>query len=83
MNKTFLLFAALTLATPQIAIAKTVYLLVGRDAQGGEGWLVPMESMDQCEEAGLKLMASKRFNGIPPGMIRGTRGVTFECVEGK
>ncbi|KGG10904.1 MULTISPECIES: hypothetical protein [Prochlorococcus] len=63
MNKFFLPLIA-ALALPTAANAENVCLLIKSKA-GSESnitsFVVPMASMDVCEEAGAKILASKRF----------------------
>jgi len=42
---------------------------------------LPMESYEQCEESGIKLLASKRYK-IDKDFRKWTH-VGFECIEGK
>ncbi len=39
--------------------------------------IIPMKSMDACEEAGTKLIASQRFDS------RYAKEDSFECIEGQ
>ena len=47
----------------------------------GQLMVVPMKTMDGCEEAGQKLVSSERFIKGKFGKI--TRDISFECLESK
>ena len=76
-----LLAVALGMGTllPTAAIAESVYLLIKSSTHGAPAYnrltsfVVPMESMDQCEEAGAKVISSERFKGRD----------SLECIIGK
>ena len=75
-----------TLALPSAVNAESVYLVVktitGTLMRGnGQLMVVPMKTMDGCEEAGLKIVSSERFNKGKFGKI--TRDISFECLESK
>ena len=80
MNKFFLPLIA-ALALPTAANAENVFLLIKSKAGSGyknanvTSFVVPMASMDVCEEAGAKILASKRFD-VPHAEQDG-----FECVR--
>ena len=66
------------LALPTAVNAESVYLLVKTTTgsmmrENGQLMVVPMKTMDGCEEAGQKLISSERFSGP----------VSFECLESK
>ena len=72
----------LLLATSMPVQAETIYLVIksvkGKYAQGGIALhSLPMESMDQCEEAGPLIISSERFD-VPTAHNDG-----FECIKGK
>ena len=46
--------------------------------ENGQLMVVPIKTMAGCEEAGLKIISSQRFN---KGKI--TRDISFECLESK
>ncbi len=77
MRRLLLLVLTAGLAFPTTAKAETVYLVLRffRYGAGHSLGVVPMESMDQCEEAGLVMKSSKRFNG--------DERTYFECIIGK
>ncbi len=73
MKSSLLLLAALALAAPQAVIAQSATLVIrGRDSFEA----IPMDSMDLCEEAGAKYMASKRMSWVGPSTMKG-----FECFQ--
>ena len=47
----------------------------------GQLMVLPMKTMDRCEEAGQKLISSGRFIMGKFGKI--TRDISFECLESK
>ena len=74
------------LALPTTVNAESVYLLVKTTTgsmmrENGQLMVVPMKTMDGCEEAGLKIVSSERFNKGKFGKI--TRDISFECLESK
>ena len=74
------------LALPTAVNAESVYLVVktitGTLMRGnGQLMVVPMKTMDGCEEAGQKLISSERFIKGKYGRI--TRDISFEYLEGK
>ena len=78
--KRFLLPLLAALALPTAVNAESVYLVVktitGTLMRGnGQLMVVPMKTMDGCEEAGQKLISSERFFH--------TKNVSFECLESK
>ena len=79
MRKLFIPLLA-ALALPAAVNAESVYLVVktitGTLMRGnGQLMVVPMKTMDGCEEAGQKLISSERF--FHP------KNVSFECLESK
>ncbi len=78
MKKLLLLLASLTLFAPA-ANAETVYLIIKSGRFGGGLALhsIPMDSIDQCEEAGGLLFASKRFD------TKEGYADAYECITGK
>jgi len=75
-----LLVAAPTLTTP--ASAETIYLILKSDGYGGATndvalLKVPMETIEQCEEEGARIITSKRFD------TDGAKRDAFECIRGK
>ena len=82
MNRLLLPLLA-ALALPTAVNAESVYLVIKTTTgsmmrENGQSWVVPMKTMAGCEEAGLKIISSKRFN---KGKI--TRDISFECLESK
>ena len=78
------LLAALTI--PTAVNAESVYLVVKTTTgsmmrENGQLMVVPMKTMDGCEEAGQKLVSSERFIKGKFGKI--TRDISFECLESK
>ena len=76
--KRFLIPLLAAFALPTAVNAESVYLVVktitGTLMRGnGQLMVVPMKTMDGCEEAGQKLISSERFSGP----------VSFECLESK
>ena len=74
------------LALPTAVNAKFVNLVVKTTTgsmmrENGQLMVVPMKTMDGCEEAGLKIVSSERFNKGKFGKI--TRDISFECLESK
>ena len=71
------------LALPTAANSENVFLLIKSKAGSGyddtniTSFVVPMASMDLCEEAGVKILASKRFN------LSYAHEDGFECVRAK
>ncbi len=78
--KPLLLSFLVALTWPIAAIAETTYLVIKSKAGAGiytntSLVSIPMDSKEQCEEAGVELMASKRFRlDVKDG---------FECIVGK
>ena len=81
--KRLLLPLLATIALPTSVNAENVFLLI--KSQAGKGYknanitsfVIPMASMERCEEAGAKIIASQRFD-TPEGRHDG-----FECVIGQ
>ena len=74
------LFAFASLMTISVPVhAETVYLIIktGEYSSGIALQSIPMISMDQCEEAGAKLIGSERFD------VRAAKSDGFECIRGK
>ena len=74
------------LALPTAVNAESVYLVVKTSTgsmmrENGQLMVVPMKTMDGCEEAGQKLVSSERFIKGKFGKI--TRDISFECLESK
>ena len=74
------------LALPTAVNAESVYLVVKTTTgsmmrENGQLMVVPMKTMDGCEEAGQKLVSSERFIKGKFGKI--TRDIPFECLESK
>ena len=74
------------LALPTAVKAESVYLVVKTTTgsmmrENGQLMVVPMKTMDGCEEAGQKLVSSERFIKGKFGKI--TRDISFECLESK
>ena len=74
------------IALPTAVNAESVYLVVktitGTLMRGnGQLMVVPMKTMDGCEEAGQRLVSSERFIKGKFGKI--TRDISFECLESK
>ena len=74
------------LALPTAVNAKFVNLVVKTTTgsmmrENGQLMVVPMKTMDGCEEAGRKLVSSERFIKGKFGKI--TRDISFECLESK
>ena len=81
--KRLLLPLIAAIAFPATVNAESVYLVVKTTTgsmmrENGQLMVVPMKTMAGCEEAGLKIVSSKRFN---KGKI--TRDISFECLESK
>lgn len=79
MNKiTYLLLSTLPLAITMPVASETIYLVIKSETGPGISiHSIPMDSADQCEEAGAELIGSSRFD---------TRFATrdgFECIVGK
>ena len=84
--KRFLLPLLAALALPTAVNAESVYLVVKTTTgsmmrENGQLIVVPMKTMDGCEEAGQKLVSSERFIKGKFGKI--TRDISFECLESK
>ena len=74
------------LALPTAVNAESVYLVIKTTTgsmmrENGQLMVVPMKTMDGCEEAGQKLVSSERFIKGKFGKI--TRDISFECLESK
>ena len=74
------------LALPTAVSAESVYLVVKTTTgsmmrENGQLMVVPMKTMDGCEEAGQRLVSSERFIKGKFGKI--TRDISFECLESK
>ena len=84
--KRLLLPLLAALALPTAVNAESVYLVVKTTTgsmmrENGQLMVVPMKTMDGCEEAGQKLVSSERFIKGKFGKI--TRDISFECLESK
>ena len=84
--KRFLLLLLAALALPTAVNSESVYLVVKTTTgsmmrENGQLMVVPMKTMDGCEEAGQKLVSSERFIKGKVGKI--TRDISFECLESK
>ena len=74
------------LALPTAVNAESVFLVVKTTTgsmmrENGQLMVVPMKTMDGCEEARQKLVSSERFIKGKFGKI--TRDISFECLESK
>lgn len=80
MKSLFFTIAALLVGLP--VQSETVYLVILTNlfAKAPSVHSVPMESIQQCEEAGVTLIASKRYK---PKHDKGGLDVGFECIVGK
>ena len=77
--KRLLLPLLAALALPTAVKAESFYLLVNIEAMDdnyGNSFVVPMKTLDGCEEAGLKIISSDRFKFQ-------RQLVAFECLENK
>ena len=84
--KRLLLPLLAAIALPTAVNAESVYLVVKTTTgsmmrENGQLMVVPMKTMDGCEEAGQKLVSSERFIKGKFGKI--TRDISFECLESK
>ena len=84
--KRLLLPLIASIALPTAVNAESLYLVVKTTTgsmmrENGQLMVVPMKTMDGCEEAGLKIVSSERFNKGKFGKI--TRDISFECLESK
>ena len=84
--KRLLLPLLAALALPTAVNAASVYLVVKTTTgsmmrENGQLMVVPMKTIDGCEEAGQKLVSSERFLKGKFGKI--TRDISFECLESK
>ena len=77
--KRLLLPLLAALALPTSVNAETIYLVLKSGGYNTAVALIsiPMESMNQCEEAGLRLISSQRFE------IKHVPGDGFECIKGR
>ena len=69
------------LSLPTAVKAESFYLLVNAvDSVGNldsqNSWVIPMKTLDGCEQAGLKIISSDRFRAD-------SQYLTFECIESK
>ncbi len=77
MRKRFLIPLLAALALPTASYAGNVYLLVRDGYLATPGFAVmPMENMEQCEEAGALYVSSER-------LYRSNERRGFECFFGK
>ena len=77
MKRSLFLIIAVALSPCQTASAQTVYLIIKSDGGNALSLLsVPMSSMDACEEAGAKIISSKRLDKNKYAAHDG-----FECVK--
>ena len=77
--KRFLIPLLAALAIPNAVKAESFYLLVNVGAKWseyGSSFVVPMKTLDGCEEAGLKIISSDRFK-------LQEQSVAFECLQNK
>ena len=75
------LLAALTL--PTAVNAETWWLIVGarfaRSKPATTSWQVPTNSLEECKNAGEKILANEKLNG----QIFWSGLVGYECIKGK
>ena len=74
------LFAVVSLFAASMPVqAETIYLLIKTEvgASGVALQLIPMESLEQCEEMGALVIASERYDTAY------AKRDGFECLEGK
>ena len=81
---TISLLALASSAVSSPALAENIYLLIKSEAYNKYGnnisvslHSLPMESMEQCEEAGAVIIASERLD------TKYAKGDGFECIVGK
>ena len=77
---TYLSLAMLSLVITLPAASETIYLVIksaGYDSSGVSIHSIPMDSLDQCEEAGATIIGSSRFD------IKYVTKDGFECIVGK
>ena len=84
--KLLLLPLLTAIALPTAVNSESVYLVVKTTTgsmmrENGQLMVVPMKTMDGCEEAGQKLVSSERFIKGKFGKI--TIDISFECLESK
>tara|TARA_B100000965_G_scaffold39572_1_gene29129 strand:- start:160 stop:399 length:240 start_codon:yes stop_codon:yes gene_type:complete len=79
MNRFFLLPIISGLIYPNTIHAETIYLIIKstENSSGVALHSIPMQSMDQCEESGAKLIFSKKFD------IKFAAKDSYECIKGK
>ena len=81
INKVFLVLLLAAPLSPLAANAETVYLIIKTRGSGQSRvpalLSVPMTSMEDCEEAGARIITSKRFD------IDYASEDAFECLSGK
>ena len=79
--KRLLLPLLAAIALPTAANAETIWLMVhGKGSSSHAGyvsWKIPMESMQQCQTAALKIKGSKTIN------IHHMKSFGYVCVKGK
>ena len=69
-------FLALTGSPP--SLSETVYLIIkSYSYEGLASYTIPMESFEQCEEAGVSVIGSQRFILAPSDKVG------YECIVGK
>ena len=70
------LFLTLTNSLP--SFSETVYLIIkSYSYEGLASYTIPMESFEQCEEAGVSVIGSERFILAPSDKVG------YECIAGK
>ncbi len=78
MKRSLLLLSSLILFAPQSLIAAENYYLVWSTVK--TSGVVPMETLDACENAGITLKASSTFTSRK-GYV--DQHVYFACISGK
>lgn len=75
----YLLAVASLMITSIPVCAETVYLIIKstEKTSGVALHSIPMQSMEQCEEAGALIVSSKRFD------VKYANRDGFECVQGQ
>ena len=68
----------LTLTSSPPSFGETVYLIIkSYSYEGLASYTIPMESFEQCEEAGVSVIGSERFILAPSDKVG------YECIVGK
>ena len=85
MKRLLFSLIAITISTPQSAIAESAYLVIKSAGSLGNRMSmaltsIPMDSMELCEDAGIQIISSKRFD---IDSYLDAKHDSYECIQNK